>query len=88
MNFRTGRIQTEDFLAEIQADYARTEKGWGVSRLYLELGLYRDQVARYMEQFPRNNLLILFYDDYRSEPARNYAGRMRLSRSPQARGTH
>jgi hypothetical protein len=36
----------------------------------LELGLYYEQVKRYVDIFPRENLQILFFEDYRQQPAR------------------
>lgn len=35
----------------------------------LETGLYYESVKRYLDRFPRENVCILFYDDYRTEPA-------------------
>jgi hypothetical protein len=36
---------------------------------FLELGLYYEQVKRFLELFPRQNVLILFYEDYRRQQA-------------------
>jgi sulfotransferase family protein len=35
---------------------------------FLELGLYAEQVKRYLDLFPRENIRICLYEDYRSEP--------------------
>jgi len=35
----------------------------------LEAGLYYESVKRYLDRFPRENVHILLYDDYRAEPA-------------------
>lgn len=36
----------------------------------LELGLYYEGVKRYLDRFPRENICILLYDDYETNPAR------------------
>jgi hypothetical protein len=35
----------------------------------LETGLYYESVKRYLDRFPRESICILFYDNYRAEPA-------------------
>jgi len=42
------------FLEALQADAHQAQKGWGISRLYLELGEYSEQVARYFKIFGRD----------------------------------
>ncbi len=37
--------------------------------LLLEEGFYDEQLTRYLELFPRENLLVLLYDDLKREPA-------------------
>jgi len=36
---------------------------------FLEMGLYAEQVKRYLDLFPRENIRIAFYEDYQSDPA-------------------
>jgi Sulfotransferase domain len=36
----------------------------------LELGLYYEQVKRYLDLFPRENVHIFFFEDYQQQPAR------------------
>ena len=52
-----------DFISELNSDYNKSNKGWGISNLYVELGLYSDQIKRYQKLFPASQILILFYDD-------------------------
>jgi sulfotransferase family protein len=40
---------------------------------FLELGLYRGQVARYLERFPRENILMLDYAAYRDRTTKAMA---------------
>lgn len=63
MNLRGKDVCRSSFLDAVKEDQAREEKGWGKSRLYIELGLYYDQVKRYLDIFPREQVLILLYDD-------------------------
>jgi hypothetical protein len=45
----------------------RREKGWGVSYLYYELGLYAAQVQRYLETFKAERVKVLLFDDFRRD---------------------
>ncbi|OEU69193.1 MAG: hypothetical protein BA863_00135 [Desulfovibrio sp. S3730MH75] len=56
MDVRNG-IQKKKFYQALIEDYSSQEKGWGVSHMYVELGLYADQVVRYMDIFDKSSLL-------------------------------
>lgn len=56
-------IQRRPFHQALQQDYAGRTKGWGISHLYVELGLYCAQVSRYLERFGRENVLVLFFEE-------------------------
>lgn len=62
MEFHRGR-ETLPFRDALEADQSRKEKGWGVSFQYVELGLYADQVERYLESFGRERVLIILFED-------------------------
>lgn len=62
-------IQDRPFLEALREDYASREKGWGISNLYVELGMYCGQVSRYLERFGPENVLILFFEEVFSESA-------------------
>lgn len=66
MDLRMG-YATGGFQEAVAADLAR-EQGWGISNLYLELGRYHEQVQRYLSVFPREQVLVLLYDDYKADP--------------------
>lgn len=68
MNLKLGKIIEQDLRKEIAADQAKQVKGWGVSHLYLEVGNYYEQVKRYYDLFPHNQIKILFYEDYKKDP--------------------
>lgn len=62
------------FLEALRRDAARQEKGWWVARLYVELGLYHDQVRRFFDVFGREQTHILFFDDLTNDPVAAYRG--------------
>ncbi|ADE16361.1 sulfotransferase [Nitrosococcus halophilus Nc 4] len=66
MNRRLGKTLNEDFIRELEYDYYKKTKGWGVSRLYLELGLYHQQVKRFIDTFSNKQIKIIIYDDYKT----------------------
>ncbi|HMZ88326.1 MAG TPA: sulfotransferase [Chitinophagales bacterium] len=68
MNLKLGKIVEKDLLKEIEADQVKPVKGWGVSHLYLEVGMYYEQVKRYLDIFDKNKVCILYYDDYKKDP--------------------
>ncbi|WP_181833169.1 sulfotransferase family protein [Bacillus taeanensis] len=65
MDFRQG-VQTKSFYEALKEDYSKKEKGWGVSHLYVELGLYYEQVKRYLETFGDDQIKVLLFEDLKS----------------------
>ncbi len=57
-------LQRLPFYDALEEDYASQRKGWGISHLYVELGLYCQQVSRYLERFGRENVLVLFFEEF------------------------
>jgi hypothetical protein len=51
----------------IDTDQARTKKGWGASHLYVELGLYYEQVKRFIDVFGAEKVKIYLYEDLVNE---------------------
>ena len=43
-------------------DYQAARKGWGISRLYVEEGLYHDSVKRYVDLFGSQNVAIFPFE--------------------------
>lgn len=68
MNLRDGWEGTHEFMNAIRRDYSQKNKGWGKSHLYVELGLYFEQVKRYLDVFPKEQIKILLYDDLNVNP--------------------
>jgi hypothetical protein len=68
MDYREG-AQHKPFYEALLDDMNRTDKGWGVSYLYYELGLYADQVQRYLEAFTADRVKILMFEHFRRNPS-------------------
>jgi hypothetical protein len=86
MDYREG-AQDRPFYEALIDDMERTDKGWGVSYLYCELGLYAEQVQRYLEMFKPERVKVLMFDDFRRDPRtalRELANFLSLDPSPLA----
>lgn len=69
MNLRLGKTLEQDFIKEVESDDNKTNKGWGANHQYLFIGNYYQQVKRYLEIFPREQVLICWYDEYKQNPS-------------------
>lgn len=67
MDYREG-VQHLPFIEALREDLNRSEKGFGVSYLYYELGLYAEQIRRYLEVFKPERTKILLFDDFKRDP--------------------
>lgn len=63
MNLQIGLNKKQDFYDDLIYDYSNQNKGWCISNLYIELGMYHDQVKRYIDQFGKDNVKLLFFED-------------------------
>jgi hypothetical protein len=74
---RQGREPAPDFAAALELEAARIADGWGFLWRYRDMGHYGAQLQRYVERFPRRQLLVHLYDDLVADPravlARTYA---------------
>lgn len=50
----------------VQNDMNQKEKGWGSSELFIELGMYSDQIDRYKAHFPESQIKIMLTSDLRN----------------------
>ena len=69
MEYRAGR-EMLPFPQALRRDWFAEQKGWGVSFLYVELGLYFRQVKRYIDVFGERNISIILFNDFVADPAR------------------
>tara|TARA_X000001036_G_scaffold439118_1_gene489007 strand:+ start:1153 stop:2118 length:966 start_codon:yes stop_codon:yes gene_type:complete len=59
----------KNFTQKIINDYKVLDDKWGgKSHIFIELGLYYNQVKRYYDLFPKENIKILLYDDLKNNP--------------------
>lgn len=68
MNLSEGLVTYTNFLEEVLYDFNKEKKGWGISHLYIELGLYYEQVKRYYDIFNPNQVKVIIYEDYKKHP--------------------
>ncbi len=66
MDLRDGLTTGKDFVNEVLNDFKKAEKGWGISHLYVELGLYYNQLKRYLDIFPKRNVKIVLFEELKS----------------------
>jgi len=66
-NVRDGRAILP-FRNEIESDLLVTERRWGGCHLYVDLGLYAEQVKRFTSCFGASRLKIYLYDDFAEDP--------------------
>ncbi len=69
MDVREG-WQKLPFYEALLEDRNRPEKGWGVSHMYVEPGLYREQVERYLKVFGPKQVLVLLFANLRTPEGR------------------
>lgn len=62
-NRRDGIEPLADFDAALAAEDERIAQAWGITFHYRHRGYYARQLKRFLEMFPREQLLILVYDD-------------------------
>jgi hypothetical protein len=67
MALRYGHTQ-KSFRKAIESDMNNQNKGWGRSELFIELGMYYEQLQRFYEQFSGDQLLVLLFDDLAKAP--------------------
>ena len=62
-----------DFEAALAAEDERIASGWPPVWHYRARGFYGEQLHRWLDHFPREQLLILFYEDWLARPAQTLA---------------
>jgi hypothetical protein len=61
------------FRKTIEASLRGRSQKFSLLHPFLELGLYCNQVKRFLQRFPRQNVLILFYEEFRKQQAQAMA---------------
>ncbi|MGH7814721.1 MAG: sulfotransferase [Candidatus Binataceae bacterium] len=70
--------QDRPFLEALQADHAAPRKGYGISRLYVELGLYYEQIKRYLDLFGPDRVKTISFDRFGDKAAGGLARELAL----------
>ena len=60
--------QPLSFSKALHEDYDRFEKGWHISNLYIELGLYAQQLQKFYDEFASQQIKVILYSDLVHEP--------------------
>ena len=68
-NLRCFKEPLTDFRAALAAEPERKNQGWSYRYLYRDHGRYAEQLERYSLLFPREQMLILLYDDLVADAA-------------------
>lgn len=68
MNLKQGKILENDFIKEICQDDQQEKKGWGANHQYLMIGKYYEQLKRYYDIFPKEQIKVFLFDDYLKNP--------------------
>jgi hypothetical protein len=64
-----GREAEKTFLSAWNSGADRTKNHWLPSLCYKQRGFYFKHISRWLEQFPRQQILILFYEDWCNNPS-------------------
>jgi len=71
MDLRMGFV-SESFINAVAKDFQADKKGWGITNQYIELGLYYEQVKRYIDIFPKGQLHVIYFDDLKKDSKKVY----------------
>lgn len=67
MNKQRGLEPSRNFAQAVEIEQQRIDLGWGWDWHYMNLGRYAEQIQRYLDFFPRNQVKIILHDDLRSD---------------------
>jgi hypothetical protein len=56
------------FYHDLMRDYKRQERVYGISPLYVEFSMYYEQVKRYFDQFGRQQVKVIIYEEFIQHP--------------------
>jgi hypothetical protein len=60
--------ETLSFIDALRLDYAMKDKRFWRDRLYVDLGMYHEQVLRYFNVFGKDQVMVLLFDDLQRNP--------------------
>ncbi len=68
MDVAQNRQKELDAYKAIKSDYEAKLKGWGISNLYVELSQFSNQAKRYLDIFPKDQIVIVSFDELKNNP--------------------
>ena len=66
------------FREHIEANLKNQSKQFGLDYPLLEFGIYHEQLLRFFQLFPREQICVQLYDDYRADPASTFSAIFRF----------
>lgn len=67
MQWVTKDVLRCSFREQVEKSLQSNGRKFELMRPFLEMGLYYEQVKRYLDLFPRENMQVIFYEDYRGD---------------------
>ena len=67
-NLRDGRDSNKSFLKTVVDDFEKDDRD--CKQYYIEMSLYYNQLKRYLDVFPKSNVKIILFDDYKRNTGR------------------
>jgi len=61
-------LEKRGFESAFKQDMNKSDRGWGISELYFELGEYSKQLKRYLKVFPENQIEVVLFEDWIQQP--------------------
>jgi hypothetical protein len=66
--YGTDNKKLSSFYHYLMRDYKSQEKADGISKLYIEFSMYYEQVKRYFDEFGRQQVKVIVYEDFIQQP--------------------
>lgn len=66
---RDDRETVGTFMEALALEEERINNNWGPIYHYTKAGMYYEQLIRYHKVFPRENFMIIIYDDFKKQPS-------------------
>lgn len=68
MDSRFRKITSENMLDDLIEDFENPHKGYCITNLYLDLSLYYEQIKRFTNVFPKDQILVKDFYDLKNNP--------------------
>jgi hypothetical protein len=78
LHVRAASKSRRTFREHIEANLRNQSKQFGLDYPLLEFGLYHEQLLRYFQLFPREQICVQLYDDYQADPASTFSAIFRF----------